>query len=54
MTRYRLDKICKHSVRYAQDDKTKGPITVYVPNEALDNPKDPPKWVNFTLEKGPS
>jgi len=51
MPKYRLDKICKHSVRYAQDDKSAGPITIYVPNESLDDPKDPPVSVVFTMEK---
>lgn len=50
MTKYVLDKVCKHSVRYKQPDKKVGPITIYVPNEALDNPEDPPARLSFTME----
>lgn len=52
MVQYTLDKINKHSVRYKQKDKTKGPVTIYVPNEFFEDMNNPPAILHMDL-RGP-
>ena len=51
MTTYALDKICKHSIRYAQPEKKAGPTTIYVPNEWFDDHTNPPQIIKMELKK---
>ena len=50
MVTFKIDKILKNSVRYAQPNKKVGPATVYVPRDMFKDPENPPATIKMAIQ----